>query len=266
MSDNVVVFTKSTPDTAAKVEVDAKGSVSWGQAQLVLNPWDEYSITEATLLKDAHKVKTTVLAIGPEAHNDALKQGLAIGMDEAVRVWDNSMEEQDSLCYAKAAAAAVKKLGDVGLIIFGREFADVAADTHIARVARQLGWSFLGAVSKIVAIDFKAGTIKVERIVEEGKMTLTSKLPVVISVLKDINQPKSPSFIGIRKASKANIPVWSAADLGIGAAASTSAAKTKNVEYRNLPVRTGNCEIIDGASDAEKAAKLAEKLLGEKVI
>jgi len=266
MSPSVVVFTKSTPDTAAKVEVDAKGAVTWGQAQLVLNPWDEYSITEAVLLKDAHKLKATVLAVGPEVHNDALKQGLAIGMDEAVRVWDDTMADQDSLCYAKAAAAAVKKLGDVDLVIFGREFADVSADTHIARVARTLGWNFLGSVSKIVAVDFKAGTIKVERMVEEGKMTVSSKLPAVISVLKDINQPKSPSFIGIRKASKANIPVWSSADLGIGSAASVSSAKTKNVEYRNLPVRAGSCEIIDGASDAEKASKLVEKLLGEKVI
>ena len=81
----VVVVTKSTPDTAAKVEVTADGAVSWGEAQMVVNPWDEYSITEAVLLKEKYGVKTTVLTVGAEAHNDALKQGLAIGMDEAVR-------------------------------------------------------------------------------------------------------------------------------------------------------------------------------------
>src|SRR5258708_10979608 len=106
----VVVITKSTPDTAAKVEVNAAGAVSWGDAQLVINPWDEYSVTEGVLLKEAHNVKTIVLAIGSEVHNDALKQGLAIGIDEAVRVWDESMEGQDSLGYAIAAAAATKQI------------------------------------------------------------------------------------------------------------------------------------------------------------
>ena len=66
----VVVITKSTPDTAAKVEVNAAGAVTWGDAQLVINPWDEYSVTEAVLLKEAHQVKTSVLTIGPEVNNE----------------------------------------------------------------------------------------------------------------------------------------------------------------------------------------------------
>ncbi len=263
---HVVVVTKSTPDTAAKVEVDGNGAVTWGNAQLVVNPWDEYSVTEATLLKDAHKVKTTILTVGQEMHNDALKWGLATGMDEAVRIWDDGMDGQDSLGYASALAAAVKKLGDVSLIIFGKELVDVATDAHVFQVARKLGWPAFGFVSKIAAIDFTARTIKVERMLEEGKQIASSSLPAVISVLKDINEPKSPSFIGIRKASKAVIPVWSSADLGIGEAASGGAARVRTAGYRNLPVRGGSVQIMDGASDQEKAEKLAAKLLEEKVI
>lgn len=263
---HVVVFTKSTPDTAAKVEVNASGAVSWGNAQLVINPWDEYSITEAVLLKEAHKVKTTAIAIGPEMHNDALKQALAIGIDEAARIWDEGMEGQDSLGYAVAAAAAIRKLGDVSLVIFGKELVDVATDAHIYQLGRRLGWPVLGSVAKITAIDFGANTITVERMVEEGKETIASRLPAVISVLKDINEPKSPSFIGIRKASKATIPAWSSADLGIGDAASGAAARMRTVEYRNLPARTGNVEIIEGATDKEKAEKLIDRLLQEKVL
>jgi len=263
---SVVVITKSTPDTAAKVEVNGSGAVSWGDAQLVINPWDEYSVTEAVLLKEAQKVKTTVVTVGPEIHNEALKQGLAIGIDEAVRVWDDSMDGQDSLGYANAVAAAIKKIGDVDLVIFGKELVDVATDAHIYQVARKLGWPVLGSVSKIVAVDFNAKTIKVERMLEEGKQTVTSKLPVVISVLKDINEPKYPSFMGIRKASKAAIPVWSSADLGLGDAASGGAAKARTTAFSNLPARQGNVEIIDGASEQDKAQKLVDKLLGEKII
>lgn len=263
---NIVIFTRSTPDTAAKVEVDASGAVSWGNAQLVINPWDEYSVTEAVLLRDAHKGKAVAMSIGPEVHNDALKQALAIGMDEAIRIWDDSMEGQDSLGYANAAAAALKKLGDVGLVIFGKELVDVATDSHVYMLARKLGWSVIGSVSKITAIDFNAKTIRVERMVEQGKQTVSAKLPAVISVLKDINEPKSPSFIGIRKASKANIPVWSSADLGLGAAASGGAAKARTAGFSNLPVRTAKVEIIEGATDQEKAEKLVARLLEEKVI
>lgn len=262
---SIVVFTKSTPDTAAKVEVNGSGAVTWGNAQLVMNPWDEYAVTEAVLLKDAHKVKAVAMTIGPEQHNDALKSALAIGLDEAYRIWDDAMDGQDSLGYAVAAAAAVKKLGDVDLILFGREQIDVATDAHIYQTARKLGWPVIGSVSKILAVDFAGKTIKVERAVEEGKQVVTAKLPVVLSVLKDINEPKSPSFIGIRKASKAVIPVWSSADLGAGSAAGAS-AKVKTVEYRNLPQRAGAVQIIEGADEREKAEKLAAKLLEEKVI
>jgi electron transfer flavoprotein beta subunit len=262
----VVVITKSTPDTAAKVEVNGQGAVTWGNAQLVVNPWDEYSVTEAVLLKEAHKVKTSVLAVGGEMHNEALKWSLAVGIDEAARIWDDGMDGQDSLGYAAAVAGAVRKLGEVGLVIFGKELVDIASDAHVYQVGRKLGWTVLGSVFKIKAIDFGAKTITVERLLEEGKQIVSARLPAVISVVKDINEPKSPSFIGIRKASKAAIPVWSSADLGLGNAASGNAALVRTTEFRNLPARQGSVQIMDGASDMEKAEKLAQKLLEEKAI
>ncbi len=131
---HVVVVTKSTPDTAAKVTVDASGKPTWSEA-MVINPWDEYSVTEAVLLKEAHKGQATILTVGTEEHNEALKQGLAIGLDQAVRVWDDALVGHDSLLYAKAAAAAIQKLGDVDLVIFGKEFADLGSDVHVYQIA-----------------------------------------------------------------------------------------------------------------------------------
>lgn len=258
---HVVVVTKSTPDTAAKVTVDAGGNVSWSEA-MVINPWDEYSVTEAVLLKDAHKVKATIMTVGTEEHAEALKQGLAIGCDEAVRIWDDGLKGHDSLGYAKAVAAAIKKLDGVDLVLFGREFSDLNTDQHVYQVARKLGWTILGSVGKILAIDFGAKTIKVERMVEQGKQVVSAALPAVISVLKDINEPKYPSFVGIRKAAKAAIPVWSLSDLGLA----TPAPLTQVVANSAPPKREGQVEMIDGASVEEKAAKLADKLIAEKVI
>lgn len=261
---HVVVVTKSVPDTESAVSVDSGGQMHWGD-KLVVNPWDEYAITEAILLKTAHNLKATVLTLGTEEYNESLKHGLAVGCDQAVRVWDAALAGgYDSLTYARAVAAAIKKLGDVALVIFGREFPDLASDAHIFQVARKLGWTSLGYVARIEAVDFTAGTLRVRRLVEHGTEIVSSKLPAVISVLKDINEPKYPTFIGIRKAAKAEIPVWSAADLGLDAGALTPKAKV--IAYRELPRREGAVEIIEGASAQEKAARLVQKLIEEKVL
>lgn len=260
---HVVVITKNTPDTAANVTVKGDGTIDWGST-LVVNPWDEYAITEAVLLKGAHNGTATILTVGGEEHAEALKHGLAIGCDQAIRVWDEALAGVDSLAYAEAAAAAIRKLGDVDLVLFGREFADTATDQHIYQVARKLGWTMLGSVAKIDAIDFAAKTIRVIRQTEHGAQTVSSALPAVVSVLKDINEPKYPTFIGIRKAAKAEMPVWSAADLGLDASALQPRAQ--QLRYQTLPVREGTVEMIEGATAQEKAAKLVDKLIEEKVL
>ena len=258
---HVVVFTRSTPDTAAKVEVNSSGAVTWGEAATVVNPWDEYALEEGILQAKAGGGKATVIAVGPELHNEALKHSLAMGLDEAARVWDAALDGADSLGYASAAAGAVKKVGDVDLVIFGKESVDVGTDQHIYQTARKLGWTMLSYVSKILAVDYNAKTIKVERLLEQGKQIVTSKLPVVISVMKDINEPRYPSFIGIRKASKAVIPEWTLADVGV----SGLTPQTRVTQLMNPPVKNVQVEMLEGTPE-EQAAKLVDRLLEEKVL
>jgi len=260
---HVVAIASMTPDTETAVTVDAGGNVQWGD-KLVVNPWDEYAITEAVLLKSAHNGQVTVMTVGAEAQAEALKHGLAIGCDQAIRLWDPALASGDSLAYASAAAAAIRKLGDVDLVIFGKEMSDSASDQHVFQTARKLGWTMIGFVAKIEAIDFAARTIRVRRMTDQGTEVVSGRLPAVISVLKDINEPKYPTFIGIRKAAKAEIPVWSLADLGLSAAA--VAPKTTISGHRELPRREGSAEIIEGASAQEKAARLVARLLEEKIL
>jgi len=259
---HVVVVTKSTPDTEATVTVEAGGNVNWGD-KLVVNPWDEYAITEAVLLKGAHGGQATILTLGGEEQQEALKHGLAIGVDQAIRIWDPALQNHDSLGYAAAVAAAIRKLGDVDLVIFGKELSDIASDQHIFQVARRLGWNMIGFVSKIESLDAGAGTIRAQRLTERGTETVTSKLPAVISVVKDINEPKYPTFIGIRKAAKAEMPVWGLGDLGLDASAVSP--RTQVAGHRELPKREGTVEMIEG-SPQEQAARLVEKLLEEKIL
>ena len=179
----------------------------------------------------------------------------------AIRVWDPALENTDSLAYATAAAAAVNKLGDVDLVIFGKESVDVGTDQHNYQTARKLGWTMLSYVSRILSVDDAARTIKVERLLEQGRQIVTSKLPAVISVMKGINEPRYPSFIGIRKAAKAPIPEWTLADLSV----TLPPTQTRILSMSNPPVKEVKVEMLQGTPE-EQAAQLVERLLVEKVL
>lgn len=102
---------------------------------------------------------------------------------------------------------------------------------------------------------------------EEGRQVCSAKLPAIVSVIKGINEPRYPSFMGIRKASKATIPVWSAADLGVDAAkVGASASAVAWPEIYPMPAKEIKVEIIEGETPQEIAAKLVDKLIAEKVV
>jgi len=259
---NIVVCVKQTPDTAATVTVE-DGKVSWGDAPLVLNPWDEYAVEEALRLKEAHGGKVTAISMGPEDAREALKQSLAMGCDEAILLSDAVFAGLDTLGASKVLAAAIQHIGDVDLVFFGRSSVD--SDTGItgSQVARRLGWPALSLVAKISAIDPDGRRIEVERMLEEGRQRVASPLPAVLSVVKEINEPRYPSFMGIRKAARAEIPVWRAAEIGL-----TEELKAA-VEWPEIfapPKVETECEFIEGESADEIAQKLADRLMEEKVI
>jgi electron transfer flavoprotein beta subunit len=117
----------------------------------------------------------------------------------------------------------------------------------------------LGLAGQIKVQD---GSVSVERVIEEGRQNVSAKLPAVLSVVQSIGEPRYPSFMGIRKASKANIPVWSLSDIGTNA----PEAIVKRTELMNPPVQDTTIEIISGESPSEIADKLADKILAEKVL
>jgi electron transfer flavoprotein beta subunit len=226
----------------------------------VINPFDEYAMEGALQQKEANNGSTvTALCIGPESAKEALKHALAMGADEAILVSDPALEEMDTAGAARILAAAIQKIGDVDMVVFGRQTLDNGAGTTPAQTARILGWPMLGLAGQIKVQD---GRVTVERVIEEGRQTVSAKLPAVVSVVQSIGEPRYPSFMGIRKASKANIPVWSLSGLGAGA----SEPIVKRTEVINPPVQQTIIEIITGESPSEIADKLADKILAEKIL
>lgn len=255
---NIVVCIKQVPDSAAKMAVEG-GEVTWGDAPLVMNPWDEYAVEAALQQGEAAGGDVTVVTIGKENAKEALKTALAMGCNQAVLISDPALAGADSQAVAQVLAAAIQKVGDVGLAVFGKQAIDGDMGVTAAQTARFLKWPIL---SMAASIKIEDGKVCVERSIEEGRQSVQAQPPVVVSVSKDIGEPRYPSFMGIRKASKANIPVWSLADLGVSAPASV----VKWPEVNNPPVREVKTEIITGGSPQEIAEKLADKILEEKVL
>ena len=253
----IIACIKQVPDSEAKVRAEG-GKVSWGDAPLVINPFDEYAVEGALQQKEATSGTVTALCIGPESAKEALKHALAMGADEAILVSDPALNELDTVGAARILAAAIQKVG-ADMVVFGRQTLDNGAGVTPAQTARVLGWPMLGLAGQIKVKD---GSVTVERVIEEGRQTVSAKAPVVVSVVQSIGEPRYPSFMGIRKASKANIPVWSLSDLGTSA----PEARVKRTELMNPPVQQTTIEIITGESPAEIADKLADKIIAEKIL
>lgn len=256
----VVVLAKQTPDTAELPKVTA-GEVSSGdvQATMVINPWDEFAAEEAIQLEERFGAETVVITLGIPGEIEALKHALAMGIGSAALV-DKSSVDGDMWTTASLLAAAVKAQGDVDLVLAGKQSVDDNSGSVYVGVATKLGYRLLSNVVKIV--DIADGKLTAERLVEGVQETVEVALPAVVSVAKEINDPRYPSFMGIRKAGRAQIPTLTPADLGVD----VGAAQTQWTNIRKPEARSTQVQLIEGATPQAQAAKLAEALLAEKVI
>ena len=254
----IVVCVKQVPDSAAKVVVE-NGRVSWGDAPLVINPWDEFAVEAALQIKEAQGGDVIAVSVGEESAKEALKHALAMGCSEAILVSDPALVNADSGAVAQVLAAVIQKIGGIELAVFGRQAIDGDIGMTHTQTARVLGWPVLSLVS---SLKIENGAVRAERTMEEGRQVVQARLPALASVSKDIGEPRYPSFMGIRKASRAQIPTWALGDLGITAPVSV----VQWPAVMTPPARDVATEIISGSSAKEMAEKLVDRILAEKVL
>ena len=257
----IIVCVKQVPDTAATMAVE-NGNISWGDAPLIINPWDEFAVEAALNLAADQGGEVTALCLGKEEETEAIKHALAMGADAAVLVSDPALKGSDNVAASKVLAAAITKIGEVDLVLFGQQSVDTDTGLLPVQVARLLKWPSLTLVSKFEGVTPAENSLQVVRSMEEGNQIIKSQMPAVVSVTKDYGEPRYPSFMGIRKASKAEYPVWNLADLGIDLPSSSISWPEVNEPVEQEIVT----EIIDGDTAEEKAKILVEKLIAEKVL
>lgn len=263
---NIIVCMKQVPDTEAQIRVKPDGSgIVDSDIKFVMNPYDEYGVEEALLLKEKFGGTVTIVCLGPERAIEAIRTGLAMGVDKAVHLDDQAFEGGDAFSTAKALAAAIKGM-EYDLIFCGKQ----AIDDDLAQVgpalAEMLGIPQIVVVTKVeVSEDGKKA--KVNRQIIGGEEIIEVPLPAVLTAQKGLNEPRYASLPGIMKAKKKEVKVLKIADLGLDPnGVGKAGAKTQILKMYSPPQReTG--KIIEGETAEETAQKLATLLREEaKVI
>ncbi len=262
----IVVCIKQVPDsTEVKINPETNTLIREGVAGIT-NPFDEYALEEALRLKDKHGGEVHVISMGPPQAVEILKNALAVGADKVTLISDKAFAGADTLATAYALAKTIQTIGGADLVICGKQAIDGDTAQVGPGVATRLGIPQLTYVSKVREIDPGQRKIVVERLLENGREVVESSLPVLMTVVKDINVPRHPSLMGMKRSTKASIPVLTAKDIGadenrIG----LKGSPTWVVRIFSPEARAAGGEILSG-DPTETVPLLAGKLLDTKFI
>ena len=254
---HIVVCIKQVPDTA-DVKIDPKTNtlIREGVAS-VINPFDMYAIEEAIRIKEKKGGKVTVLSMGPPQAESALREAISMGADSAVLLSDRAFAGSDTWATSYTLSMALRKLSPFQLVICGKQASDGDTAQVGPGMAAHLDLPQITYVRKIEEI--ADDHIVAERLLEDGTEVIRSPLPCLLTVVKEINEPRIPSLKGKLAAKKAQITVWKSADLGCDPAGlGLDGSPTKVVKIFNPPPRAGG-EMLKGEPD-EVVRQLVAKL------
>jgi electron transfer flavoprotein beta subunit len=191
----LAVCINHVPDTAAKINIAADGkNIDKTGVMFVLNPYDEFAIEECLRLKEKNSGEVIAVSLGSDTNKETLRKALAMGVDKAVLLKDDS--PRDSFSVARALADYLKEISP-DVIFFGKQSVDSDSAVVGTMVAEMLG---LPSVSVAIKLEISNGSAIVEREIEGGKEKIQASLPAVFTAQKGLNEPRYPSLKGIMAA------------------------------------------------------------------
>ncbi len=254
---NIVVCIKQVPGTTdIKIDPETNTLVREG-VESIVNPFDAYALEEGVRLKERCGGKVTAISMGPPQAEQALRETISLGADEAILLSDRAFAGSDTWATSYVLSKAISKIADYDVIICGRQTLDGDTGQVGPELAEMLEIPFVAYVSKIEEIT--EGYMKVQRMVEEGYEVIEMPLPAVITVVKEINVPRLPSIRGTMKSKTAEVPVWTAEDIGVDANKAGIAGSPTRVVKIFFPQRTHKSEMLQGNLE-EQIDQLLEKL------
>jgi electron transfer flavoprotein beta subunit len=178
----------------------------------IINPLDRHALEEALKIREQFSGEVTVISMGPPQARHALEEALAIGADNAILLCDKSFAGADTLATAYCLAYGIKKLEHFALILCGNETIDGATGQVGPQLAELLD---IPHVTSVTEIAFEQGnTLIAKQSLEHGYMKVRVKLPTLLTVTKEINQPRLPTVWSIMEARNKDMQIWSVSDIG----------------------------------------------------
>ena len=243
----IVVCVKQVPDTETKIVPNATGTyIETTSIKWIINPYDEFAIEQALLIKTAHPSATvTILRVGAEKDTEAVRTALAMGADDAILV--EAPDDLDSYMTAKAIKGALAKSGITpDLILTGKQAIDDDCLQVPQLLAQQLN---LPSVSVVVGFELAGKTLTLKREIEGGSIEVyRPSLPCVVACNKGLNTPRYASLPGIMKAKKKPLTKYSLGDVGV----SEGDRKVKYSQFK-LPAEKPAGKKFDAMDDAKQA-------------
>ncbi|XOF34552.1 MAG: electron transfer flavoprotein subunit beta/FixA family protein [Candidatus Electrothrix sp. YB6] len=256
---HIIVCIKQVPD-AKDVRLDPKtNTLAREGVESIMNPFDRHALEEAVRLKEELGGKVTVLSMGPPQAEDVLREAITCGADEGVLVSDRAFAGADTWATSYTLAKAVKTLGNADLILCGKQAIDGDTAQVGPGLAAQLHLPYVTCVQKTREVNDTV--IQVERMMDDGYDVVQLPLPALLTVVKDINEPRVPSLKGKMKAKTAKIRVLSAADIGADTDCIGLAGSPTQVVNVFSPEPRGERQVFSGTAE-EQVEQLVEAIRG----
>ena len=257
---NHVVCIAYVPDTETKIKIGADGkSIDESDVKWIVSPYDEFALEEAVKAKEAKGGTVTAVTFGPARADQGLRDALARGADEAVRVESAGLGEVDSYGVAVLLAAAIKAI-PAEVVWMGNKGVGTDAQALVPMLAELLDRPHVNMVTKL---EWGDGKVTCWREVEGAREVVEAPFPVVLGAQKGLNEPRYANLKGIMAAKKKAIAVKKAADLGVDAASISGAKSSVLWTKLELPPARQAVKLIPADDPAQAATELLRLLKEE---
>lgn len=253
----IIILIKQVPETRS-VKMDEKtGTVIRQGVTSIVNPLDLYAIEAALQLKERYGAETVAISMGPPQAQTALREALAMGVDRAVLVSDKAYAGSDTWATAWILAAAIQRFDGVDLIICGER----ATDGDTGQVGPELAAALdMPVLSYVNRFELESAAFRAGRLVEDGVEELAGKLPVLLTVVKEIAEPRLPTLDGKMRARRTEIPVLTQKELQLDPGLVGLEGSPTRVMKIFRPSIARHCRLVFAGDDARTEAAVDELL------
>lgn len=251
----IIVCIKQVPDTAeVRINPETNTLIRDGVPSII-NPYDAHGIEAGLRIKEMAGGTVTVITMGPPQAESALRDAIAMGADDALLLTDRAFAGSDTWATSYTLSKAVEKIG-ADIIVCGKQAIDGDTAQVGPEMAEFLNIPHISYIRKIEAV--RPDSIKVQRLMDDGYDVVESSLPVLLTVVKELNEPRFPSLKGKMAARRAEIKKWTAADIEAEAAKTGLKGSPTQVRRIFAPEAKKDRKMLEGTAEQQVEALIRE--------